>query len=82
MIGLGLMGHAIARRLTETGHAVACYDIVAGKVAGAVALGVQACDSPAEVAQASDIVLVSVTSAAAVEEAVTGRLRSQKRPAR
>jgi 3-hydroxyisobutyrate dehydrogenase-like beta-hydroxyacid dehydrogenase len=22
MIGLGLMGHAMARRLTETGHAV------------------------------------------------------------
>jgi 3-hydroxyisobutyrate dehydrogenase-like beta-hydroxyacid dehydrogenase len=72
VIGLGLMGHAIARRLTETRHAVAGYDIVAEKVAGAVALGVQFCDSPAEVAQASDIVLVSVTSTAAVEEAVLG----------
>ena len=72
VIGLGLMGHAIARRLTETGHAVAGYDIVADKVAAAVALGVQACGSVAEVAHASDTVLVSVTSTAAVEEAVLG----------
>jgi 3-hydroxyisobutyrate dehydrogenase-like beta-hydroxyacid dehydrogenase len=72
MIGLGLMGHAIARRLTETGHAVAGYDIIAGKVAAAVAIGVQACGSAAEVARNSDIVLVSVTTTAAVEEAVLG----------
>ena len=73
VIGLGLMGHAIARRLTETGHAVAGYDIVAERVAAAATLGVQACGSPTEVAQASDIVLVSVTSTAAVEEAVLGK---------
>ncbi len=73
MIGLGLMGHAIARRLTETGHAVAGYDIVAEKVAVAAKLGVQACGSPAAVARTSDIVLVSVTTTAAVEEAVLGK---------
>ena len=73
VIGLGLMGHAIARRLTETGHAVAGYDIVAEKVAAAAALGVKACGSAVEAAQASDIVLVSVTSTAAVEEAVLGK---------
>ena len=73
VVGLGLMGHAIARRLTETGHAVAGYDIVAEKVAAAATLGVQACRSPTEVAQASGIVLVSVTSTAAVEEAVLGK---------
>ena len=38
MIGLGLMGEAMARRLIETGHAVAGYDIVAEKVAAAAAL--------------------------------------------
>ena len=73
MIGLGLMGQAIAQRLTETGHLVAGYDIVAEKLVAATALGVQACGSPAEVAQVSEIVLVSVTSTAAVEEAVLGK---------
>ena len=73
VIGLGLMGHAIAKRLSETGHAVSGTDIVAEKVAAAVTLGVQACGSPAEVARTSDIVLVSVTTTAAVEEAVLGK---------
>lgn len=73
IIGLGLMGHALARRLAETGHAVAGYDIVAEKVAAVATLGVQACGSAAEVARASDIVLVSVTTTAAVEEAVLGK---------
>jgi 3-hydroxyisobutyrate dehydrogenase len=73
VVGLGLMGQAIARRLTETGHAVAGYDIVADKVAALAAFGAQACGSPAAVARASDIVLMSVTTTAAVEEAVLGR---------
>ena len=33
VIGLGLMGSAIAQRLIETGHTVAGYDIVAAKLA-------------------------------------------------
>jgi 3-hydroxyisobutyrate dehydrogenase-like beta-hydroxyacid dehydrogenase len=73
MVGLGLMGHAIARRLTETGHAVAGYDIAAEKVAAVAALGVRACASAAEVAGTCEIVLVSVTTTAAVEEAVLGK---------
>jgi 3-hydroxyisobutyrate dehydrogenase-like beta-hydroxyacid dehydrogenase len=42
MIGLGLMGEAMARRLIETGHAVAGCDIAAKKVAVAAAFGVHA----------------------------------------
>jgi 3-hydroxyisobutyrate dehydrogenase len=72
MIGLGLMGEAMARRLIGTGHAVAGFDITAEREAAAAAFGVQSCRSPASVAQASDIVLVSVTSTAAVEECVLG----------
>src|SRR5882672_10661065 len=49
MIGLGLMGEGISKRLVETGHAVAGYDIVADKLAAAVARGVKACASPAEI---------------------------------
>jgi 3-hydroxyisobutyrate dehydrogenase-like beta-hydroxyacid dehydrogenase len=71
-IGLGLMGEGIARRLIESGHAVAGYDIVPAKVAAAAGWGVQACASPAAVARAADIVLVSVTTTAAVEEATLG----------
>jgi 3-hydroxyisobutyrate dehydrogenase-like beta-hydroxyacid dehydrogenase len=72
VIGLGLMGEGISKRLIETGHAVAGYDIVASKLAAAVARGVKACASPAEVARAADIVLMSLTTTAAVEEVVLG----------
>jgi 3-hydroxyisobutyrate dehydrogenase len=72
VIGLGLMGGAIAQRLIETGHTVVGYDILAAKLAASAGRGVRACGSPAEVAHASDIVLMSVTSTKAVEEAVLG----------
>jgi 3-hydroxyisobutyrate dehydrogenase-like beta-hydroxyacid dehydrogenase len=73
MIGLGLMGEGIGKRLVETGHAVAGHDILADKLAAAVARGVKACASPAEVARISDIVLMSLTTTAAVAEVVLGR---------
>jgi 3-hydroxyisobutyrate dehydrogenase-like beta-hydroxyacid dehydrogenase len=72
MIGLGLMGEGITRRLIETGHTVAGYDIVADKLAATAARGVKAYASPAEVAGAADIVLMSLTTTAAVEEVVLG----------
>ena len=67
VIGLGLMGGAMAKRLIETGHGVVGYDIVADKLAAAVAFGARACASPADVAGAADIVLMSLTTTAAVE---------------
>jgi 3-hydroxyisobutyrate dehydrogenase-like beta-hydroxyacid dehydrogenase len=72
MIGLGLMGEGISKRPVETGHAVAGYDIVADKLAAAVARGVKACASPVEVARTADTVLLSLTTTAAVEEVVLG----------
>jgi 3-hydroxyisobutyrate dehydrogenase len=71
-IGLGLMGEAFTRRLIETGHRVAGYDIVPEKVAAAAQRGVRACASPTEIARAADIVLMSVTTTAAMEEVVLG----------
>jgi 3-hydroxyisobutyrate dehydrogenase-like beta-hydroxyacid dehydrogenase len=72
VIGLGLMGEGFARRLIETGHAVVGYDIAADKVAAVAKCGVKPCASPAEVARVADIILMSVTTTAAVEQAVLG----------
>jgi 3-hydroxyisobutyrate dehydrogenase len=71
-IGLGLMGQAFTKRLAECGFAVTGYDIVSDKMQQAAKHGVKPAASPAEVARASDIVLVCVTSTHAVEEAVLG----------
>jgi 3-hydroxyisobutyrate dehydrogenase len=72
VIGLGLMGDAIAQRLIDSGYTVAGYDVVAAKLAAIAARGVRACGSPAEVAHTTDIILMSVTSTKAVEEVVLG----------
>ena len=71
-IGLGLLGGAIVKRLLATGHRVTGYDIVAEKVAASAGAGMTPAASPAEVAQRSDIVLVCVTTTAAVAEVVGG----------
>ncbi len=72
-IGLGLMGRAFTKRLCDLGYSVAGYDIVADKVKAAAAHGVDPTRSPAELARASEVVLVCVTDTAAVEEAVFGK---------
>jgi 3-hydroxyisobutyrate dehydrogenase len=72
-IGLGLMGQAFTKRLVECGFTVTGYDIVPEKVQQAAKHGVKPAASPADVVQASDVVLVCVTSTHAVEEAVLGK---------
>lgn len=71
-IGLGLMGQGFTRRLVDSGYKVTGYDIVPDKIATAGRHGVAPAASPAAVVEASDIVLVCVTSTHAVEEAVFG----------
>jgi len=72
LVGLGLMGAGFARRLIATGHAVSGYDPDAARTREAEALGVHTAASAAAVAQAADIILVSVINTAAVEDVATG----------
>lgn len=72
LVGLGLMGTGFTRRLIATGHAVTGYDPDRARTDEAVKLGVSAAASAAEVAQAADIILVSVINTAAVEDATLG----------
>jgi 3-hydroxyisobutyrate dehydrogenase-like beta-hydroxyacid dehydrogenase len=71
-VGLGLMGAGFTRRLIATGHAVTGYDPDKARMAEAVKLGAGTAASAAEVAQAADIILVSVINTAAVEDATLG----------
>jgi 3-hydroxyisobutyrate dehydrogenase-like beta-hydroxyacid dehydrogenase len=71
-IGLGLMGQGFTQRLAGRGHRVVGFDIDRAKVEAASAWGVQPAKSAAEVAEASDIILVCVINTAAVEESVIG----------
>ncbi len=69
LIGLGVMGAAIGRRLIETGHPVRAHDVrpeAVAALAGALPAG-----SPAEVAEAG-VVVLSLNTAAIVEQVVFG----------
>jgi 3-hydroxyisobutyrate dehydrogenase-like beta-hydroxyacid dehydrogenase len=62
VIGLGLIGGALARRLVETGDAPVVFDLRADAVHAAVGAGAIAARSCAELARRCDIVLVCVQS--------------------
>ena len=72
IVGLGLLGSAVATRLRAAGHGVVGYDIAPACVERLVALGGTAAKSAADVARASDAVCTILPSLAAVESAILG----------
>ncbi len=73
VIGIGIMGSAIAKRLVETGHPVHVFDLDKEKVAAAVQNGAQAAASPAAATEACDFVITSLNSAHIVRAVVFGK---------
>ncbi|USX54011.1 NAD(P)-dependent oxidoreductase [Lentzea sp. HUAS12] len=71
VVGLGVMGSAIAKRLVRTGHVVRVHDVRPEAVRDLAAEGALACAAPRTVAGAGQVVL-SLNSAAIVEQVVFG----------
>ena len=71
-VGLGLMGKGFTKRLMDKGLGVSGYDPDAARMAEAAKSGVRTLASAAEVAAASDIILVCVINSAAVEDVAAG----------
>jgi 3-hydroxyisobutyrate dehydrogenase-like beta-hydroxyacid dehydrogenase len=74
IIGVGLMGQGIARNvMLKGGFALNFLDHPGNQSTDEiVSLGAQACATPAEVAAASDVVIICVTGSAQVEQIMTG----------
>jgi 3-hydroxyisobutyrate dehydrogenase-like beta-hydroxyacid dehydrogenase len=72
LVGLGLLGHAVASRLLKAGHAVVGFDVLQARVDALTALGGEAAQSPAAVAQSTEAVCTILPSLAAAETAVLG----------
>jgi 3-hydroxyisobutyrate dehydrogenase-like beta-hydroxyacid dehydrogenase len=72
IVGVGLLGHAVASRLLAAGHGVVGHDVLPDRVAALVALGGEAAPSAAAVAGAADPVCTLLPSLAAVEAAILG----------
>lgn len=73
VIGAGIMGSAITRRLLETGHQVHVFDLDAAKVGALVADGAVAAETAAAATRGADFTILSLNSAAIVRAAVFGR---------
>ena len=67
VVGLGIMGGAIARNLAKAGHAVVGYDVDAGRAA---AVGVPAASSVAALAAEAKIILLCLPNVTALEQTV------------
>ena len=71
-IGIGLMGEAMTRRLLDRGWPVTVWNLEPERLDTVVPFGAVPADSPAAVAEASDIVLMCVLHTDAVESCVFG----------
>lgn len=72
VVGLGLMGAALCKRLMAAGAEVVGYDLSPTALADAAAAGVKTRDSAAAVAGEAAVVLVCVSTPAAVSTAIAG----------
>jgi 3-hydroxyisobutyrate dehydrogenase-like beta-hydroxyacid dehydrogenase len=70
IVGLGLLGHALAARLLEAGHAVVGHDVLAERREALAALGGTPSAGLQEVARRGEAVCTVLPSLAAVEEVV------------
>ncbi|MEI7872417.1 MAG: NAD(P)-dependent oxidoreductase [Alphaproteobacteria bacterium] len=71
-VGVGRMGGPMASRLLDAGYRLCVYDLSEAATAPLVARGAELAASPAEVASAADIVLVSLPTPDVVRQVVLG----------
>ena len=72
VVGLGLLGHAVAARLIAAGQRVIGYDVVSARGDALKALGGEAAASVAAVAAKAELVCTLLPSLAAVEDVILG----------
>lgn len=73
VLGIGLIGTALARRLVGAGLEVVGFDVDAARRDGLAAIGGRALLSVADVARAADRILISVFDTGQVEDVVEGK---------
>ena len=81
MIGLGIMGGAMAEALLKAGYTVTGFDVVSAAKQRLKAAGGKALANSTHVLEASDVVLVSVATSAALAQVAEQLCQAPKRPA-
>ncbi len=72
IVGVGLLGSAVAGVLLRAGYEIAGYDVLPEKIAGLAAQGGKGVGSAADVAANAGAVFTILPTLATVEEAITG----------
>ncbi len=72
LIGVGNVGSRFAKKLLEAGYPLTVYDRDTGRLEAVVALGARGAASPGQVADSSDIILLSLPGSHAVEAVMDG----------
>jgi len=72
IVGLGLLGHAIAARLIEAGHSVIGFDVLPDRVSALAVMGGTPASSAAAVAQSAEAVCTLLPSLVTAEAAILG----------
>ena len=72
IVGLGLLGHAIASRLIKAGHTVIGFDVLPDRVSAVTTMGVKPASSVAAVAQSAEAVCTLLPSLATAEAVILG----------
>ncbi len=73
IIGTGLLGSAIAKRISSSGHTVHAYNRTRQKLEPLRKLGIKTEDLPEELAKKCDVVITIVKDAQAIEEVSFGK---------
>lgn len=82
MIGLGIMGAAMSRNLTQAGFDVLGYDVLASACTAHADRGGRVAASAGAVAEGADIIVTSLPSVAALKETVAALSRPAPRAGR
>jgi len=80
LVGIGLVGTALAERLVAAGYGVLGYDIVRERCEGLEALGGVAAESAEAVGARCERVILSLLTSEQVREVVSGLLEADPRP--
>src|SRR5690348_2728026 len=73
IIGTGLLGSAIAKRIASSGHKVHVYNRTRQKAESLEKLGIDIEDSPKELAEKCEMVIIIVKDSKAIEEIAFGK---------
>ena len=74
IIGLGIMGGAMAKNMLEAGFTVYGFDVSQEAIDAFKSRGGIVCDSPRAVADKADVVILSLPSVAALDEVTSGQV--------